>query len=254
MERPMPRLILLGTGTGLPDADRGHTHMVWDGPGGPLLVDAGGSTYERLLRAGLDPQLLTGVIVTHSHCDHINGLPGLIFSMRLGGRQEPLPIYGLAPVLQLLERTLEAMQVEYHVPADWRPLQPGDELELGEGWRLRTALTAHSRPCLALRFEEPASGRALVYSADTEPCAAVEDLARGATTLIHEATTAAPFAGHSTPQQAGAVAAAAGVARLVLVHYSPRWTMPEEAALAAVTAGGFIGSAEIGRDGQVVEI
>jgi len=250
----MPRLILLGTGTGLPDADRGNTHMVWDGPGGPLLVDAGGSTYERLLRAGLDPQALAGVLVTHSHCDHINGLPGLIFSMRLGGRQAPLPIYGLEPVLQLLARVLEAMQVEFHVMPEWRAVQPGDTLALAEGWQLRTALTAHSRPCLALRFEQPASGRALVYSADTEPCAAVQDLARGAATLIHEATTAEPFAGHTTPQQAGAVAAAAGVARLVLVHYSPRWTMAEEAALRAVRAGGFGGVAEIGRDGQSIEV
>ncbi len=248
----MPRMILLGTGTGLPDADRGHTHMVWDGPGGPLLVDAGGCAYERLLRAGIDPQILSGVIITHSHCDHINGLPGLIFSMRLGGRQASLPIYGLAPVLQVLERALEAMQVEYHVPVDWRPLEAGDTLELAEGWQVRTAPTAHSRPGLALRFEAP--GRALVYSADTEPCPAVRDLARGATTLIHEATTAEPFSGHTTPRQAGEVAAAAGAARLVLVHYSPRWTMPEEAALAAVAAGGFTGRAEIGRDGQVVEL
>ncbi len=250
----MPRMILLGTGTGLPDVDRGHTHMVWDGPGGPLLVDAGGGAYERLLRAGIDPQALAGVIITHSHCDHINGLPGLIFSMRLGGREAPLPIYGLAPVLQLLERTLEVMQVEYHVPVDWRPLQPGDTLALAEGWQVRTAPTTHSRPGLALRFEAPASGRALVYSADTEPCAAVQELTLGAGVLIHEATTAEPFAGHTTPRQAGALAAGAGVARLVLVHYSPRWTMPEDAALAAVTDAGFIGSAEIGRDGQAVEI
>ncbi|NCC33491.1 MAG: ribonuclease Z, partial [Chloroflexia bacterium] len=86
----MATMILLGTGTGLPDVDRGNTHMVWDGPGGPLLIDAGGSTYERLLRAGIDPQKLAGVVLTHSHCDHINGLPGLVFSMRLGGREEPL--------------------------------------------------------------------------------------------------------------------------------------------------------------------
>jgi ribonuclease Z len=50
------------------------------------------------------------------------------------------------------------------------------------------------------------------------------------------------------------VAAAAGAERLLLVHYSPRWTMPEEAALAEVRAGGFTGQAEVGRDGQVIEL
>jgi ribonuclease Z len=248
----MARLILLGTGTGLPDVDRGNTHMLWDGPGGPLLIDAGGSTYERLLRAGIDPQGLAGVIVTHSHCDHINGLPGLIFSMRLAGREEPLPIYGLEETLSILRATVEAMQVEYHVPPEWRPLAAGDTLPLAAGWHMRTAPTVHSRPCLALRFEGPSG--AIVLSADTEPCPAVQDLAAGATTLVHEATTPGPYQGHSSPRQAGAIAAAAGARRLILVHYSPRWTMPEQEALAEVRASGFAGQAEIGRDGQIVEV
>lgn len=250
----MPRMILLGTGTALPDADRGNTHMVWDGPGGPLLIDAGGCTYERLLRAGLDPQQLAAVVITHSHCDHINGFPGLLFSMRLAGRTTPLPVYGLAPVLHLLAQTLEVMQVEHHVPPAWHPLQPGDSVPLGEGWQMRTAPTIHGRPGLALRIETSTGERAIVYSADTEPCAAVQELAQGAVVLIHEATTPEPMAGHTTPGQAGAIAAAAGVSRLVLVHYSPRWTMPEEAALHQIAASGFQGLAEIGRDGQVIEV
>lgn len=248
----MARMILLGTGTGLPDVDRGNTHMLWDGPGGPLLIDAGGSTYERLLRAGVDPQELAGVLLTHSHCDHINGLPGLIFSMRLAGREAPLPIYGLEPTLALMRATIETMRVEYHVPLEWRPFAAGDTLPLTEGWLLRTALTVHSRPCVALRFEPGGGGPALAYSADTEPCPALAELFAGAHTLIHEATVPEPFASHTTPRQAGEVAAAAGARRLILVHYSPRWTMPEDAALAAVAAGGFGEQASVGRDGEVI--
>lgn len=249
----MARMILLGVGTGLPDADRENTHMVWDGPGGPLLIDAGGSTYQRLLKAGLDPQGLTGVLLTHSHCDHINGLPVLLFSMALGGRKEPLPIYGLAPTLAIARALIEAIALDgLHPPLEWRELAAGDSLELSEGWRLRTAATVHSRPCLALRFE--GGGAALTYSADTEPCPAVSELAQGAAVLIHEATTPGPFRGHTSPRQAGEVAAAAGAGRLVLVHYSPRWTMPEEAALADVRAGGFAGQAEIGREYQSLEL
>ena len=57
--------------------------------------------------------------------------------------------------------------------------------------------------------EERSTNRALVYSADTEPCRSVQDLAAGAAILIHEATTAQPFPGHTTPRQAGTVAATA---------------------------------------------
>jgi ribonuclease Z len=254
-------MILLGTGTGVPDADRENTHMVWDGPGGPLLIDVGGSTYQRLLRAGLDPlgghggPPLQGILLTHSHCDHINGLAVLLFSLRLAGRTAPLPIYGLAPTLELVQRILDAFALDsLQPPIVWTELQPGDSIPLADGWAIRTALTAHSRPCLALRIEHAASGRALTYSADTEPCPAVADLAHGAAALIHEATTPEPFAGHTTPRQAGTVATAAEVGRLVLVHYSPRWTMPEDQALAEVRAGGYAGVAEIGREYQAIEL
>jgi ribonuclease Z len=257
----MPRMILLGTGTGVPDADRENTHMVWDGPGGPLLIDAGGSTYQRLLRTGLDPlgsassAPLRGVLLTHSHCDHINGLAVLLFSLRLAGRTEPLPIYGLSATLELARRILDAFALDgLHPPIVWTEVEAGDRIPLAAGWAIRTAMTVHSRPCLALRFEDDVSGLALTCSADTEPCPAVAELARGAAALIHEATTPGPFPGHTSPRQAGGVAAGAGAGRLVLVHYSPRWTMPEDQALAEVRVGGYAGPAEIGREYQVIEL
>jgi ribonuclease Z len=251
----MAEMVLLGVGTGVPDIDRENTHMVWNGPGGPLVIDVGGSTYQRLLRAQIDPQTLAGIFLTHSHPDHINGLSILLFSMGLAGRREPIPVYGLFETLSVAEALCTALQLDYSyvVQPQWRTIVAGEHIELAEGWQLRTALTAHSKPCVATRFEHP-DGAALVYSGDTEPCEAVAELARGAQVLIHEATTAAPFAGHTSPQQAGEVAARAGAQRLVLVHYSPRWTMAEDAALAAVRAGGFGGAAEIGRENQRIAI
>lgn len=249
----MARMILLGVGTAVPDIDREHTHMVWDGPGGPLLIDAGGSTYQRLLRAGIDPQTLRGILLTHSHADHINGLFALLFSLSLAGRTEALPIYGLDVTLTLVQRILATFKLEdYAAPVDWQPIVAGTTLPLTDDWNLRTTLTQHSRPCLALRFEQTARGQALVYSADTEPCPAVLDLARGATALIHEATTPEPLKGHTTPRQAGEVARQARVERLVLVHFSPHWTMPEQRALDEIRGSGFTGVAEVGQEYQEI--
>lgn len=76
----------------------------------------------------------------------------------------------------------------------------------------------------------------------------MQALASGASILIHEATTPEPFAGHTTPRQAGAVAAEAGAERLVLVHFSPKYTMSAAQAIEEVHAGGFRGEAEIGRE------
>lgn len=252
----MARMILLGVGTAVPDVDRENTHMVWDGPGGPLLIDAGGSTYQRLLRAGIEPTQLRGILLTHSHADHINGLFALLFSIALVGRDTPIPIYGLEPTLTLAQHILEAFQLGEHAASvTWMPLNAGDTLNLDDaGWLLKTALTDHPRPCLALRFEDGASGNALTYSCDTAPSPAVRELARDSQILIHEATTPEPFDGHTTPRQAGTLAAEAGVARLVLVHFSPRWTMPEAQAVAEMRAGGFTGLAEVGQEYQVLEL
>lgn len=255
----MARMVLLGVGTALPDKDRDHTHMVWWGgdKANALLIDAGGSTYQRLLKARFHPPSLGGILLTHSHADHINGLPVLLFSIWLAGRRsDPLPIYGLPETLEVARRLVDAAFLEQvAVPVEWTPVQAGDTIPLGDDrWTLHTAPTDHSRPCIALRFEEAATGRALAYSADTKPCAAVEELARGAEILIHEATTAEPFPSHTTPRQAGEVAARAGAQRLVLVHFSPQWTMPEQEALAEVRVGGFTGIAEIGREYQVLKM
>ena len=79
-------------------------------------------------------------------------------------------------------------------------------------------------------------------------------LAQRADILIHEATTRDPSSGHTTPRQAGEIARRVGAGRLILVHFSPRWTMPMEQALAEVRAGGFDGPAEIGQEQQVIEL
>ena len=246
----MFRMILLGVGTAVPDTDRENTHMVWDSPSGLLLVDAGGSTYQRLLRAGLDPLRLRGVLLTHVHADHINGFTVLLFQLSLVGYPDTLRVYGNAPTLALVQRVVAAFELGAHqVAVEWVEVEPGQEVPIGDpDYRLTTAQTAHSAPGLGLRFEDRRSGRALVYSGDTEPCEAGRQLAQGATVLIHEATTAQPFPGHTTPRQAGEVAAHAGIKQLALVHFSPRWTMTAAQAIEQVRAGGFTGEAEIGRE------
>ena len=246
----MLRMTLLGVGTAVPDQDRENTHMVWETPNGLLLIDAGGSTYQRLLRAKLDPLQLRGIFLTHAHADHINGLPVILFQLALMKRKRPLPIYGNESTLQRVRRIIDAIDLgQFQVPVEWVPLQSGAEVPLEDPTcTIHVADTVHSLPCLALRFEDLATHRALVYSADTEPCESVQKLAAGATILIHEATTAEPFAGHTTPRQAGQIATRAQVERLVLVHFSPRWTMNAAQAVEEVRAGGFAGDVEVGRE------
>lgn len=81
----------------------------------------------------------------------------------------------------------------------------------------------------------PRRGLSLVFTGDTAPCPAVEEAARGADLLIHDATYALdeqePLAaeyGHSTFTQAAALASRSGARRLWLTHFSQTIRRPEE--------------------------
>ena len=78
---------------------------------------------------------------------------------------------------------------------------------------------------LGLRFD--AASASFTYSSDTSPSDSIAELARRSDVLLHESTflggreELAGRIGHSTARQAGEVAAAARVERLILVHFTP---------------------------------
>ena len=254
-EKMMGRMVILGSGTALPDQDRDNSFMVWDSPAGALLIDCGGRAYQQLLRARIDPTSLRGVILTHAHPDHIYGLPALLFHLWLAGYEGTLPVRANAPTLATAQRlcdALELQQKQHMCDVEWSTIDDTVErlVEGTEEYTISTAPVRHSVPCLAVKIVDTATTRALVYSSDTGPCNELAQLATGAHTLIHEATTREPKAGagHTTPRQAGEIAAQAGVQRLVLIHFSADYTMPEADALDEVRSTRFSGQVEIARD------
>jgi ribonuclease Z len=228
---------LLGTAAALPTATRDNTALVFVGTRSALLVDCPGGAYAKLRRAGVVPEQLTHLLLTHTHTDHSHGLPGLLQSLWLGGRTAELPIVGLPEVQALVDRAIAAFQpfgdrAPFALPRLTLRNSASDTpvLETPD-FRVWTAPTRHSVPSVAVRVEARESGAAVVYSSDTGPCTAVETLARGAALLIHEATYAAAEAaeaddaarfGHSTSAQAAEVGRSAGARGLWLVHYTPQ--------------------------------
>jgi ribonuclease Z len=226
----MAEVVFLGTARALPTLSQENTYMALVGQHHILLVDCAGSPYRRLLEAGLDPKRLDTVILTHAHPDHVYGMPALCMGLWLAGRQMPLAVYGPEDTCRLVRETL----LQYH-PEQWPgmfevtyqgiPLEPGSEVCTTPDFVITAAPVEHILPAIGLRVVDRQSGRVLAYSGDTEPGPGVHFLARQAHLLIHEATGV--WSGHSSPAQAGAVAEAAGVERLVLVHYDAIETPPD---------------------------
>jgi ribonuclease Z len=127
------------------------------------------------------------------------------------------------------------------------PLREGRRVLSQGNILITSAPVVHaSTDTLALRFEDTATRRAIVYSADTEPCPALARLAAGADLLLHEAT--GDYAGHSSPEQAAELAREAGVGQLALIHYPVRGVNLEAWRSRAAE---FSGPVTLARDGDI---
>ncbi len=220
----MPRWIVLGTAHSIPALHAANTHFLLQTRNRVILIDCPGPMFPRLQALGLSPLQLTDLVLTHFHPDHVSGLALFLQNLWLAGRREPLRVHGLAPTLEAAQRLLDLFRwdtwkgmypVEFTVVADQGlvPFLQDDDLVL------YGIEVCHSIPALGLRAAFPESGRVLAYTTDTEPCPAVEALARGADWLFHEATGAFPF--HTSATQAAQLARRVGARHLFLVHTDP---------------------------------
>ena len=87
-------LVFLGTGSGKPMPSRNVSSMALFRDGELFLFDCGEATQLQITRSNLRPGALKGIFLTHFHGDHVNGLPGLLGTLTLNQRDEPLHIVG----------------------------------------------------------------------------------------------------------------------------------------------------------------
>jgi ribonuclease Z len=252
------RFVFLGTSGSIPSAVRDTTSIVVLVPGGAVLIDCGGSPVQKLRRAGIDPQALASIVITHIHPDHSYGLPALVRNLAVLGRQAPLTLYcrpeHVEPLRSLLGRfnTLERPGMFKVTVRAIELAEAAHAFDLGP-LSVQTSPNDHgAMPNFAVRLDV-AGRRSVVYSSDTRPCDTVVALARGADTLIHEATYSerdpgrAVGHGHSTAAEAGEVAGRAGVRRLILTHIGAEYHDTVDA-LAEEARKRFAGEVEIAQE------
>jgi len=93
----------LGTSAGIPTRNRGLPCIALKYRGDILLFDIGEGSQAKFIRAGLSPLKVKAIFITHLHGDHIFGLPGLLQTMSMLNRKEPLYIYGPRGLKEFIE-------------------------------------------------------------------------------------------------------------------------------------------------------
>jgi ribonuclease Z len=263
----MSRLIFLGTGSALPTAERGNTALAISHPAGErwLLIDCGADAYRGLVRAGIGPDAVQDLVITHAHIDHIGGLASLIESFRLSGRCEPLTIWALPEPLAVARRIVELFGYELTMDnwpfrLEFRELEPGGDISLA-GIATRTALMDHALPSVGLRMDLPLGP--VCYSCDTQPNPRLPDLARDVALLVTECTFLqrqvqwARRSKHLTALEAGQQAQLASAHALALVHIGgseagdEHWTAQDAH---DETASAFGGHILIPNDGDAIDV
>jgi ribonuclease Z len=147
-------VVFLGTSGATPTARRAPAATLVRRGGDRLLVDCAEGTQRQLLRCDVGLLELREIFLTHYHADHYLGLPGLLKTYSLRGRELPLTLYGprgLKELLSVLKRVFGRLTY----PLETVELEPGVALAR-EGYALETFAVHHGVSAVGYSLVEAA--------------------------------------------------------------------------------------------------
>lgn len=246
------RLILLGTGGGpRPRKLSMSSAQVIIAGDALYVVDCGDGVARQLVIAGASLERLRHIFITHHHSDHNADYGNLLLLSWAAGLRTRVDSWGPPPIERITRLFLDmsAYDIDIRIADEGRPplaplihvheLTAGAAILQDERVKVTCALVDHPlvKPALAYRFD--AADRSIVISGDTRRSDNLVKLAQGADILVHEALyvpavdrlvarvpTAKTLkehilASHTSVEDCGRVATAAGVKTLVLSHFVP---------------------------------
>lgn len=199
-------VVLCGTGSPLPDANRAQSCTAIIAGGEFVLVDTGSGSWRKVAVNNLPAQNLSAILLTHFHSDHIGDLGEALVQSWVAGRSHKLSVYGPPGVEQVVAGFAQA----YSLDTGYRVVHHGEEfMPRGAAGAIAQTVRLKSDEASALVFERnglkvtafkvdhgPVSpaygyrfeyrGRVVVVSGDTARSDNVARHAAGADLLIHD--------------------------------------------------------------------
>jgi ribonuclease Z len=187
-------VVFVGTSGSMPTAQRAPSATLVRRGGERLLFDCAEGTQRQLLRSDVGLVDLPEIFLTHFHADHFLGLPGMLKTFALRGRELPLAIYG-PPGLRELMRAFDRIVGRLTYPYDLHELEHGDMLERDD-YRLEPFAVRHGRGSIGYALvEHERPGRFDVETADAlgvPPGRERGELQRGETVTLPDGRTVLP--------------------------------------------------------------
>jgi ribonuclease Z len=225
---------ILGNNSAVPAFDRHPTAQVLTARDHLYLIDCGEGTQIQIIRYKIKRSKIHRIFISHLHGDHYFGLIGLINSMGLLGRIQPLHIHGPEPLWQILQ--LQLKEADTHLPFDLHFHALPDEGWVAEDKQsvVHCFRTNHRIACWGFLFADKKQENAALHTtyafcADTKYDEGLVEKIRGADWVYHETTylddlrSTAEARYHSTTRQAATIALKAGAGHLLIGHFSSKY-------------------------------
>ena len=145
---------ILGCGGMMPLPNRFLTSVLLRREGELFLFDCGEATQISLRKLNLKWKKITAIFISHTHADHVTGLPGILMLSSQVDRDEPLYIYGPKKIKEYIEASRKTLDMYINYEIIVKEISEEGECYRGNGFSISSFKLEHTKPCLGYTLEE----------------------------------------------------------------------------------------------------
>lgn len=145
---------VLGCGGMMPLPYRHLTSVLLRRDGDLFLFDGGEGTQVSLKRLNLKWKKIDAIFVSHTHADHVTGLPGILMLSAQVDRKEPLYIYGPPKIAEYIETSKRVLDMYINYPIVVKEITAPCVVHEGDGFYIRAFPLDHTKVCVGYTLEE----------------------------------------------------------------------------------------------------
>ena len=145
---------ILGCGGMMPLPYRHLTSVLLRREGDLFLFDCGEGTQVSLRRLNLKWKKIDAIFISHTHADHVTGLPGILMLNAQVDRTEPLYIYGPPKIKEYVETSRKVLDMYINYPIVVKEIEAPCIVHSGKDFYIRAFPLDHTKVCVGYTLEE----------------------------------------------------------------------------------------------------
>ncbi len=145
---------ILGCGGMMPLPYRHLTSVLLRREGNLFLFDCGEGTQVSLRRLNLKWKKIDAIFISHTHADHVTGLPGILMLTAQVDRTEPLYIYGPPKIKEYVETSRKVLDMYINYPIVVKEITAPCVVHSGKDFYIRAFPLEHTKTCVGYTLEE----------------------------------------------------------------------------------------------------